>query len=125
MWFFSSANVGSSAWHCPRPGICSKVAEKATDDRLQLHFKELDQRIRATRAYRAYRGSALYDEVRRRAKALKRTLNLPRYLGSAYQCPVCGTGLRAFKPLWKSYWREFERFRPLHPPSAMETFNVA
>jgi len=63
--------------------------------------------------------------VRRHGKALKRALKLPRYLGSTYRCPVCGTGLREFKPMWKSYWRDLEIFSPVHGAKEMETFNTA
>ena len=83
------------------------------------------QQLRNTRAYRLYRDSAAYTNVRRRGKALKRALKLPRYLGSTYQCPVCRTGLREFKPMWKSYWRDLEIFAPIHGKKEMETFNTA
>ena len=59
--------------------------------------------IKGTWAYRTYRHSRLYDAVRRRGKVLKRAIKLPQYLGTEYQCPVCGVGLRAFRPAWKSY----------------------
>ncbi len=80
--------------------------------------------FKTTRAYRVYRQSLIYDRVRKHGKVLKRAIKLPRYLGSEYQCPICGTGLRAFRPMWKSYWRDFAKFAPIHPPTAMETFNL-
>jgi SAM-dependent methyltransferase len=80
--------------------------------------------IRSTRAYDLYRHSLLYESVRYHGKVLKRTIKLPRYLGSDYQCPVCGVRLRAFRPLWKSYWRDVAKFAPIHPPTAMETLNL-
>jgi SAM-dependent methyltransferase len=80
--------------------------------------------MKSTRAYRLYRHSLIYDTVRRHGKVVKRALKLPRYLGSEYQCPVCGVGLRAFRPLWKSYWRDVAKFAPIHPPSTMETLNL-
>ena len=83
------------------------------------------KQFRNTRAYRLYRDSAAYTRVRRHGKALKRALKLPRYLGSTYRCPVCGTGLREFKPMWKSYWRDLEIFSPVHGAKEMETFNTA
>jgi len=83
------------------------------------------KQFRNTRAYRLYRDSAAYTRVRRHGKALKRALKLPRYLGSKYRCPVCGTGLREFKPMWKSYWRDLEIFSPVHGNKEMETFNTA
>ena len=81
--------------------------------------------FRNTRVYRLYRDSAAYTRVRRRGKALKRALKLPRYLGSTYQCPICRTGLREFKPIWKSYWRDLEIFAPVHGKKVMETVNTA
>jgi SAM-dependent methyltransferase len=82
------------------------------------------QSLKSTGAYRHYRQSLLYDTVRRHGKVLKRAIKLPRYLGSEYQCSVCGVRLRAFRPIGKSYWRDFAKFAPIHPPAAMETFNV-
>ena len=81
--------------------------------------------VKQTRAYRIYRDSLIYDTVRNHGKVLKRAIRLPRYLGSQYQCPICGTGLRAFKPIGKSFWRDTEKFGTIHPASALETFNVA
>jgi SAM-dependent methyltransferase len=80
--------------------------------------------LRTTRAYKLYRGSLAYDVVRRHGKVLKRAIKLPSYLGSEYACPVCGIRLRAFKPIWKSYLRGVERFKPIHPATSMETFNM-
>ena len=69
--------------------------------------------------------SVPYIAFREWHKHLSRQLKLPQYRGSDYRCPVCGTGLRAFKPVWKSYWRGVEQYAPIHPPASMETFNVA
>jgi SAM-dependent methyltransferase len=69
--------------------------------------------------------SVPYIAFREWHKHLRRQLKLPQYRGSDYRCPVCGTGLRAFKPMWKSYWRGIEQYAPIHPPASMETFNVA
>lgn len=80
--------------------------------------------VKTTAAYRLYRQSLIYDTVRRHGKVVKRAIKLPRYLGSDYQCPVCGVGLRAFRPMWKSYWRDFAKFTPVHHPTTMETFNL-
>jgi SAM-dependent methyltransferase len=81
--------------------------------------------VKGTRAYIKYRNSLLYDTVRRRGKAIKRAVKLPRYLGTEYQCPVCGVGLRSFRPMWKSYWRGVEKFAPIHPAATFETLNLA
>jgi SAM-dependent methyltransferase len=80
--------------------------------------------LKSTHAYQVYRHSLLYDTVRRHGKVLKRAINLPHYLGTKYECPVCGVGLRAFKPMWKSYWRDAAKFGPIHPASKMETLNL-
>lgn len=80
--------------------------------------------LKTSPAYRLYRQSLIYDRVRKNGKILKRAIRLPRYLGTEYRCPVCGVGLRAFRPMWKSYWRDFAKFAPIHPPAAMETLNL-
>jgi len=80
--------------------------------------------VKSSRAYGIYRHSLLYDTVRRHGKAVKRAVKLPRYWGREYQCPVCGVRLRAFRPMWKSYWRDVARFAPVHPPTAIETLNL-
>jgi len=54
-------------------------------------------------------------------KALLRKLALPKYLGSEHSCPVCGTNVQLFKPVWESYFR-LMRGRP-YPFASVETFN--
>jgi SAM-dependent methyltransferase len=80
--------------------------------------------VKTTSAYRLYRQSLVYDTVRKHGKVLKRAIKLPRYLGTEYQCPVCGVGLRAFRPMWKSFWREVELYQPVHAAESMETLNL-
>ena len=80
--------------------------------------------VKTTPAYRLYRQSLIYDTVRKRGKVLKRAIKLPRYLGTDHQCPVCGVGLRAFRPMWKSYWRDVKIYQPIHPAESMETLNL-
>jgi SAM-dependent methyltransferase len=80
--------------------------------------------LKASQAYQVYRHSLLYDTVRRHGKALKRAIKLPQYLGTEHECPVCGVGLRAFRPMWKSYWRDAAKFGPIHSASKMETLNL-
>ena len=80
--------------------------------------------VKTTPVYKLYRQSLIYDTVRKRGKVLKRAIKLPRYLGTEYRCPVCGTGLRAFRPMWKSYWRDVEIYQPIHPAESMETLNL-
>lgn len=69
--------------------------------------------------------SVPYIRFRRWQKALRRQLKLPAYRGTAYRCPICGTGLRAFKPVWKSYRREVARYGCVHPVDTMETLNLS
>jgi len=92
---------------------------------LRERISGLRQSAKKTRAYSTYRNSMLYDTVRRRGKVLKRAIKLPRYLGNEFQCPVCGVGLRAFRPMQRSYWRDVAKFSPIHSAQSMETFNVA
>ena len=66
-----------------------------------------------------------YMAFREWNKHLRRQIKLPSYRGSDHRCPVCGTRLRAFKPMWRSYWIGIEQYKPIHPVEAMETFNVA
>ena len=80
--------------------------------------------VKTTPVYKLYRQSLIYDSVRKRGKVLKRAIKLPRYLGTEYRCPVCGTGLRAFRPMWKSYWRDVKIYQPIHPAELMETLNL-
>lgn len=80
--------------------------------------------VKTTPVYKLYRQSLIYDSVRKRGKVLKRAIKLPRYLGTEYRCPVCGTGLRAFRPMWKSYWRDVKIYQPIHPAESMETLNL-
>lgn len=80
--------------------------------------------VKTTPVYKLYRQSLIYDSVRKRGKVLKRAIKLPRYLGTEYRCPICGTGLRAFRPMWKSYWRDVEVYQPIHPAESMETLNL-
>lgn len=65
-----------------------------------------------------------YIAFRRQAKKVKRLIRLPQYLGTDLQCPICHLGLRAFKPIWKSYWRDSARFEHVHRGAEMETFNL-
>jgi SAM-dependent methyltransferase len=81
--------------------------------------------VKTTPVYKLYRQSLIYDSVRKRGKVLKRAIKLPRYLGTEYRCPVCDTGLRAFRPMWKSYWRDVKIYQPVHPAESMETLNLA
>jgi SAM-dependent methyltransferase len=79
-------------------------------------MRQIVKRLKGTSAYVAYRQNT---------KAAQRWLALPRYLGGIYACPVCDTGLRRFKPIWKSYVRKLEEHGFAYPIDSLETFNVA
>src|SRR5436305_1201680 len=69
--------------------------------------------------------SVAYVRFREWKKAGQRKAALARYLGTELTCPVCGVGLRAFKPVWKSYLRNMRQYGYIYPLSAMETLNLA
>jgi len=69
--------------------------------------------------------SVAYVMLKEWKKAAQRKAALTRYLGSELTCPVCGAGLRAFKPVWRSYLRNMAAFGYVHPLSAIETLNLA
>lgn len=73
----------------------------------------------------AIKSTVPYVVFRRYNKALRRLVNLPRYLGHELACPVCGIHLRAFKPMWKSYGRNIEHYGYIHRHREMETMNLA
>jgi SAM-dependent methyltransferase len=68
--------------------------------------------------------SVVYVTIKEWKKAAARKVALPRYLGNELCCPVCGTHLRAFKPMWKSYRRNMEEFGYIYPLSSIETLNL-
>jgi SAM-dependent methyltransferase len=73
--------------------------------------------------FASIRNSLPYVRFKRAKKAIQRAIKLPRYLGSEYRCPICGVGLRAFKPIWRSYTRKVEQFGYIHRHAELETFN--
>jgi SAM-dependent methyltransferase len=68
--------------------------------------------------------SVAYTRFKEWTKALRRRARLSSYRGSQYRCPICGVGLRAFKPIWQSYWIHSQQYEYKFSPLAMETFNV-
>ena len=78
--------------------------------------------FKTTRAYKIYRQSLVYDRVRKNGKVLKRAIKLPHYLGSDYQCPVCGQTLFNDEPLQKHHFlprqdggpNTYQNYRLLH-----------
>jgi SAM-dependent methyltransferase len=79
--------------------------------------------LKNTHAYYMQRHRLLYDTFLRRGKVLKRAIKLPQYLGTEYQCPVCGIGLRAFRPLEKSNSQGVEKLGPIDPALRSEALN--
>jgi SAM-dependent methyltransferase len=69
--------------------------------------------------------SVAYVAYKEQRKALLRWLKLPQYRGDAHCCPVCGTHLRAFKPIWKSFHRKIQEHEYIYPLSSIETFNIS
>jgi SAM-dependent methyltransferase len=69
------------------------------------------------------KNSRPYIGFRSYGKVVKRYARLPRYLGTEFRCPICGVGLREFKPMWKSYIRDVERFGYIYRDREMETGN--
>jgi len=67
---------------------------------------------------------AWYVALKEGRKAVKRRLKLHRYRGDAHACPVCGTQLARFKPVWKSWWRAIAEHGYIYPVAAIETFNA-
>jgi SAM-dependent methyltransferase len=68
--------------------------------------------------------SVPYIAVKEWTKALRRRARLSAYRGTQYRCPICGVGLKAFKPIWRSYWIHYQQYEYIRSPFAMETFNV-
>jgi hypothetical protein len=62
--------------------------------------------------------SVPYIAFREWQKALRRRLQLPRYRGTQYRCPICHVTLRAFKPTWRSYWIDYQQYEWIHSPFA-------
>jgi SAM-dependent methyltransferase len=79
-------------------------------------MRQIVKRLKSTPAYATFKQDS---------KAVQRWLALPRYVGTTYSCPVCSTGLRRFKPIWKSFVRKLEEHGFVHPIDSLETFNVS
>jgi SAM-dependent methyltransferase len=92
------------------------------NDREQTMLARLNQHIKNSAAYHRYKHSVGYVRLKDWQKALTRRLRLPRYLGNTFCCPICGTHLRAFKPLSPNFENQ-ARQHAYHPLSALETFN--
>jgi SAM-dependent methyltransferase len=71
-----------------------------------------------------YKQTRFYERWKARGKALRRWLAFPSYRGRTVQCPICGAGLRAFKPIGRTFLRNLEKHGFVHPVSAFETLNL-
>jgi SAM-dependent methyltransferase len=67
--------------------------------------------------------TAAYIRFKEWTKAVRRRLRLSKYRGTQYHCNICGIGLRAFKPVWRSYWIHYQQYEYFRSPFEMETFN--
>lgn len=68
--------------------------------------------------------SVAYVTMKEWKKAALRKAALPRYLGNTHECNVCGTHLRAFRPVWKSYLRNMREHGYVYLVSSIETLNL-
>jgi SAM-dependent methyltransferase len=71
-----------------------------------------------------FKSSVQYKAFRRWNKALRRRFDLLNYLGRSYRCPVCLTGLRAFKSSTRGFSEELVRRGFIYRASAYETLNL-
>ena len=58
-------------------------------------------------------------------KAFVRWLKTPFYRGSAYECTVCGSRLKNFYPIYKSFPRKLREMGFIYPIERFETLNLA
>src|SRR3954469_20311315 len=71
-----------------------------------------------------FKSSTQYKAFRRWNRSLRRRFDLLNYLGGSYRCPVCLTGLRAFKPARGGFPDELKRYGFAYgSAAAYETFN--
>jgi SAM-dependent methyltransferase len=85
---------------------------------------DLNRHIKRSTAYRRYKNSLLYVTLRQWDKALRRKIQLGKYRGTEFRCPVCGAALSAFKAGAVSYERMLREHGYIYPLDAIETFNV-
>ncbi len=65
-----------------------------------------------------------YVRFKEWTKSVRRRAKLSYYRGTQYCCPICHVQLRAFKPVWRSYWTFYQQYEYVYSPFAMETFNM-
>lgn len=71
-----------------------------------------------------FKSTPQYKIFRRWNKSLRRRFDVLSYLGQTYRCPVCLTGLRAFKSSTRGFPEELIRYGFIYPVSAYETLNL-
>jgi len=71
-----------------------------------------------------FKRTRFYERLKARGKVLRRWLAFPSYRGHTFQCPICDAGLRAFKPIGRSFLRNLEKHGFVYPVSAFETLNL-
>lgn len=72
----------------------------------------------------AFKQTRSYTMFKEWTKALRRRAKLSYYRGTQYRCPVCDIRLRAFKPIWRSFWTDYQQYEFIRSPFSMETFNA-
>lgn len=71
-----------------------------------------------------FKSTPQYKTFRRWNKSLRRRFDVLSYLGRTYRCPVCLTGLRAFKSSTRGFPEELVRYGFVYPVTAYETLNL-
>src|SRR5215510_12647415 len=72
-----------------------------------------------------FKSSVQYKTFRRWNKSVRRRFDLFNYIGRSYRCPVCLTGLRAFRRARGGFPDELKRYGFIYgSASAYETFNL-
>ena len=70
-----------------------------------------------------FKSSEQYKTFRRWNKSIRMRFDVLNYVGRTYRCPVCLTGLRAFKPIG-GFPADLTRYGFIYPASAYETLNL-
>src|SRR5262249_17758861 len=65
-----------------------------------------------------------YVRLKEWTKAVRRRGKLSHYRGTQYRCPICEVRLKAFKPIFRSFWMHYQQYEYSRSPFDMETFNV-
>src|SRR5437764_9311648 len=71
-----------------------------------------------------FKSSASYKTFRKWNKSLRRRFDLLNYRGRSCRCPVCLTGLRAFKAARGGFPDALKRYGFIYSAASFETFNL-